>query len=519
MQREARRKPTTRNHTRSNDHETKNRIPTRMNNKRRWTFPLNAALWMGVSLTGMAVLAGCAADKPHEAEVKANGGWVKNQVADAYTFGFPLVASDIARERATGAAGQPGRAPINTFRHAAALPPVGAAGWPSLDTLDSTAWLDVSADPVIVSLPAAPRGRYLDARAFDAWTNALYSSADTTPYPKMQLIAFVPAGWTGTLPANATRVVTRTRYVWLSVRIRVNGAHDLREVRKLQTAMRIDPLTPPKNSVADPTPTVTGAWPGTGGAQTPAVPPLPAAPVSATPGAQAESLDANAYFSRLARALDDNPPATDDTPAMNRLADLGVKPGEPVEFKKTDAPLLTSGLADGRARLSTPPSNAITKNGWTWFGDGVGVYGTDYILRAYLARRQQATTTKEGEVKPVARVDSDGHPLSGANDYVLHFEPNQLPPVRGFWSLTAYSKDGVIVDEKRVRLSLTDRDRLRKNRDGSIDVFVSAEKPSRSHVSNWLPAPNGEFQLTMRLYAPKPNATDGSWSPPAVTRQ
>ncbi|KXV04194.1 hypothetical protein CR51_14215 [Caballeronia megalochromosomata] len=487
-----------------------------MKNNRRWTFPLNTAIWMSVSLAGMAVLAGCATKQP---ELKpTTTGWVKNQVADAYTFGFPLVATDIARERASGRAGQPGQAPLNTFRHASALPPVGAAGWPSVDTLESTAWLDVSADPVIVSLPAAPRGRYLDARAFDAWTNALYSSADTTPYPKMQLIAFVPAGWTGTLPANATRVETRTRYVWLSVRVRVNGPRDVREARKLQTSMRIDTLTPAQGSVSDPTAAVASAWPANGAKQ-PAVPPLPAALATIAPGAQAEALDANAFFARLARSLDDNPAASDDAHAMSQLADLGVKPGEPVQFRKTDAPLLDSGLADARDRLATAPPNAITKNGWIWFGDDVGIYGTDYTLRAYLARRQTATSTKAGEVKPVTRVDSEGHALDGANAYTLHFTPDQLPPVRGFWTITAYTKDGALADAKLPRLSLSDRDRLRKNRDGSVDVIVSAKSPGRARDANWLPVPGGEFQLAMRLYAPKPQASDGSWAPPPVERQ
>ncbi|WP_250466445.1 DUF1214 domain-containing protein [Caballeronia sp. GAFFF2] len=487
-----------------------------MNKHRRWTLPLNAALWVSTSLSAAALLAGCAGTATPEA---ANtGGWVKNQVVDAYTFGFPLVASDIARERASGAA-RPGQAPLNTFRHAIALPPAGATGWPSVDTLDSSAWLDVSADPVIVTVPAAPRARYLDTRAFDAWSNALYSSADTTPFPKAQLIAFVPAGFTGTLPAGATRVETRTRYVWLSVRVRVNGTRDVREVRKLQTSMRIDTLTPTKGSLADPTSTVTGAWPGNATGQTPSVPPLPSAAPTASPGAQAEALDANAFFARLARSLDDNPPAADDAPAMSRLADLGVKPGEPVQFKKADAPLLASGVADGRAHLATAPSNAITKNGWTWFGDDVGNYGTDYILRAYLARHQPFSGTKAGEAKPVARVDSDGHPLNGANTYVLHFAPNQLPPVRGFWTLAAYTKDGAFANGKLPRLSLSDRDRLKKNRDGSVDVTVSAEAPPRARASNWLPAPDGDFQLTMRLYAPKPQASDGTWTPPAVERQ
>ncbi len=134
-------------------------------------------------------------------------------------------------------------------------------------------------------------------------------------------------------------------------------------------------------------------------------------------------------------------------------------------------------------------------------------------ISAYLAHRQQATDTKEGEVKPVARVDNEGHTLNGSNRYVLHFAPNQLPLVRGFWSLTAYTKDGALTGGKRVRFSLNDRDRLRKNRDGSIDVFVSADSPGRAHAANWLPAPDGDFQLTMRLYAPKTEASDGSWRP------
>jgi len=490
---------------------------------RRWTFPLHAALWMAAGLSSAAMLAGCATKAP---ESKSNGGWLKDQVADAYTFGFPLVASDLARERAAGGdASRPGQAPLNTLRHATALPPVGAPGYPSVDTLESTAWLDLQSEPVIVSLPAAPRGRFYDARAFDAWTNVLYSSADRTPFPKAQTIAFVPAGWKGTLPAGVQRVDAPTRYVWLSIRVRVNGVRDVREARKLQTAMRVETLSSAKGAGPDASPAwapgsasgaapaVSGAWP-TGAADRPAT-----ATALASPPEQAEALDATAYFTRLARALDDSPPAADDAHAMSQLADLGVKPGEPVQFRKGDAPLLASGLADARERLATIPSNALTKNGWTWFGEGVGNYGSDYTLRAFLARRQPGTGTKESEVKPVAGVDSDDHPLNGANSYVLHFEPNQLPPVRGFWTLTAYTKDGALVDSKVPRLSISDRDKLRKNRDGSVDVIVSESSPGKARESNWLPAPEGDFVLMMRLYAPKPQASDGTWAPPAVQRQ
>lgn len=501
-----------------------------MKNNRRWAVPLVAALWMAAGFSSLAILGGCATQAP----VASSGdGWRKDQVADAYVFGYPLVVSDIAREKATGGdATRPGQAPVNTLRHATALPPVGAAGRPSVDTLESTAWLDVSSGPVLVSLPGlssmssgALRGRYYDARAFDAWTNVIFSSIGLAPdHPapvkkqsakaaraarvaaeQANELAFVPAGYTGPLPDGVTRVETPTRYVRLSIRVRVNGQRDVREARKLQTAMRIEAPSADKTSAA----TAGSAWPNVT-ANTPTV---------VSGGDQADSLDATAFFTRLAKALQDNPPTPADPHAVSLLADLGVKAGEPVQFRPTDAALLASGLADGRARVDMVPSNALSRNGWVWFGDGVGNYDTDYTLRAFLARRQPGTGTKDGEVKAVAISDSDGHALNGANDYVLHFAPNQLPPVRGFWTLTAYTKDGALLDDKAPRLSLSDRDRLKKNRDGSIDVSVSAGAPGKARASNWLPAPDGDFQLMLRLYAPKPDATTGGWAPPAIERQ
>ncbi|KQR76740.1 hypothetical protein ASG35_14855 [Burkholderia sp. Leaf177] len=491
---------------------------------------MSGTRWMLAGLSTLAILGGCSTQAP----VVTNGdGWRKDQVADAYVFGYPLVASDLAREKATGGnASKPGQAPVNTLRHTTALPPVGATGRPSVDTLESTAWLDVSSGPVLVSLPAlssmqsapsgALRGRYFDARAFDAWTNVIYSSIGATPdapalivkkrgkaaraaAEQASVLAFVPKGYTGTLPDGVTRVETPTRYVWLSVRVRVNGQRDVREARKLQTAMRIEAPSADKTS-----PTTAGAaWPNVT-ANTPSV---------ISSGDKPESLDATAYFTRLAKSLEDNPPVPDDPHAVSLLAQLGVKAGEPVQFRPSDAGLLTTGLADGRARVDTVPSNALSRNGWVWFGDAVGNYDTDYTLRAFLAKRQPGTGTKESEVKPVAFLDSDAHALNGANTYVLHFAPNQLPPVRGFWTLTAYTKDGALIDDKAPRLSLSDRDRLKKNRDGSTDVVVSATSPGKARASNWLPAPDGDFQLMMRLYAPKPEATSGAWAPPAIERQ
>jgi hypothetical protein len=464
--------------------------------------------WTCALFVGLAFLAGCGSTPPTGPQ---KTGWIANEVADSYVFGYPLVLMDAAKNAAVGADGtQPWQAPVNSLRNAQALPPVGAANppTPGIDTLDSTGWLDLAAEPVIVSLPDA-RGRYVDARALDMWSNVIWSSgASATPRPgsiKAQTIAFVAAGWDGKLPAGATRVDAPTKNVWLSVRIQTNGARDLTAIRKLQRVIRVVPL-----SVYTGDAPASSSAPRGGPADT---------SVAGTPAAQVAALDANAFFGRLAQALQDNPPSPDDPHALKILADLGVKPGKPVQMPDDENAAIAAGLAEGRTRVATPPANVLAANGWTWLGDGVGNYGADYALRAYAAHAQLGSGTKDDEVRPTVSVDSDGQALNGANRYVIHFAANALPPVRAFWTITPYTTDGALAVTDAARRSIGDRDRPRRNRDRSLDLYVSAASPGKARAANWLPVPRADFRLVMRLYAPKPQATDGTWQPPAVARQ
>ncbi|CAG4898278.1 DUF1254 domain-containing protein [Paraburkholderia gardini] len=461
--------------------------------------------WTCASLAGLAFLAGCAATPVSSPK---STGWIKDEVADSYVFGYPLVLMDVAREAATGT--DPGQAPVNTLRHAQALPPVGAGRptTPSLDTLDSTGWLDVSEEPVIVVLPDS-HGRYLDARALDMWTNVVWSTAllrapagARAAGIRTQTIAFVQKGWQGDLPAGAKRVEVSTRYVWFSARIQTNGSRDITAVRKLQRGIRVAPLSVFNGETRAAT-VVTRTMP-------------PETSVASGSPAKVAALDATGFFDRLAQALADNPPAPDDPDALKKLADLGVTPGAPVQLPTRASDAIAAGLADGRDRVASAPTNVLTANGWRWFGDGVGNYGPDYALRAYAAYTQPGIGTKDDEIRATVAQDSDGQALNGANRYVIHFAPNQVPPVRGFWSVTAYTKDGALGETKPPRVSVGDRNGAKRNRDGSLDVTVSAV---RVRAVNWLPVPRGDFQLVMRLYAPKPQASDGSWQPPEVVRQ
>ncbi|MDR3095553.1 MAG: DUF1254 domain-containing protein [Paraburkholderia sp.] len=477
-----------------------------MTNKRR-TIPFFRAC---AALAGVALIAGCAS-APQGTAPKGNG-WVKDEVSDSYVFGYPLVLMDISREAATGNA--PGQAAPNTLRHAQSLPPVGASSppEPNLDTLASSGWLDVSREPVLVALPDT-HGRYADARALDMWTNVLWSTAakgsERVNGLKAQTIAFVPAGWKGTLPARAKRVEVTTRYVWFLARIETRGGGDLATARRLQRGIRMAPLS---------------AWDARGkraaqaDAQTGAS--LAGDPLATgTPAAQVAALDANGFFNRLALALDDNAPTPDDSHALKILGDIGVHAGDPAQLPSNakDAAIVNAGFADGRARVATPPSNLLAGNGWLWVGDDAGNYGTDYALRAYAAYASPGLPTSRDEARARVAQDSDGHTLNGANRYVIHFTAKQLPPVRGFWSITAYTPEGALDGDAPVRVAFGDRNGARRNRDGSLDVHVSAERPRGG--ANWVPVPKGDFRLVLRMYAPKPQATDGTWQPPAVERQ
>jgi hypothetical protein len=120
---------------------------------------------------------------------------------------------------------------------------------------------------------------------------------------------------------------------------------------------------------------------------------------------------------------------------------------------------------------------------------------------------------------PVTEVDADGKPLDGANRYLIRFAgKDDLPPVNGFWSLTMYNAEYFFVANPLNRYTLSQRDKLQANADGSIDLYIQKDSPGKEKEANWLPAPEGKFILMLRLYWPKEAFLDGTWKPPAVKK-
>lgn len=495
---------------------------------RKPSLPLGARSWL--ACVAAVVFAGCAA--PQKAAPPANaGGWTQDEVVDSYVFGYPLVVMSTARAEALAAAGTDTGAALNTLRP---MPMIETAGdqlppLADVDTLSASAWLDLSQEPVIVSVPNT-RGRFLDARVLDMWTNVIWSTGSganaRSGAPKPQTIALVAPGWDGQLPAGVERVDAPSKNLWLGVRIAALDARELPGAHRLLNEVRVAPLSAytagEHEHHASRVKAKHGKYERVAARTTAADPQESIAEAStglAANAAAVTKLDANGFFGKLADAMRDNPASADDSHALKELADIGVKPGEPVRFADKSLGTIAAGVADGVKRVQAPPVNAVSGNGWSWAGDGTGNYRDDYALRAYATFAHAGAGRAQDEAFPTVSADADGQPLDGSHDYVMHFTRKTLPPSRAYWTITAYTPDGALAPGHVPHHSIDSHDRIRRNRDGSVDIYVSSKSPGRAHASNWLPAPEGPFQLVMRLYAPLPAATDGSWAPPPLKRR
>jgi hypothetical protein len=159
------------------------------------------------------------------------------------------------------------------------------------------------------------------------------------------------------------------------------------------------------------------------------------------------------------------------------------------------------------------------ESGWV-FTTKTGLYGTDYLQRAFITAIGLGANRPQDAVYPTSEADRDGKPYSGANKYVMHFAKGETPPVNAFWSLTMYNAQYFFVANPLNKYTVSPRNALKYNPDGSLDVYVQNQSPGAEWEANWLPAPADKFILMLRMYWPKeqsPSILDGSWKVPPVT--
>jgi hypothetical protein len=234
-------------------------------------------------------------------------------------------------------------------------------------------------------------------------------------------------------------------------------------------------------------------------------------------------MDAIAFFTLLAELMKTNPPAPVDKPMLEKLARIGIVPGQDFDRGKFDVDFARRVPEVGFDRIMLhfrfSEDDVKDVNGWG-FTLKTGLYGTDYVQRALITAIGLGANRPQDAVYPTSQHGSDGVSYDGEKTYVIKFLKGMTPPARGFWSITMYNDKYFFVPNVLNRYSISPRQNLKLNDDGSIDIYIQKDSPGADKESNWLPAPPGKFILMMRLYWPDenpPSLLDGSWEPPAVS--
>ncbi len=415
---------------------------------------------------------------------------VRKISADAFVFGFPLVLVDLVRRAHPVGANQVLHLPDD----AADVAPGLRGGDPR--TVQSSAWIDLSAGPMTVHLPAVG-GRYLSITLIDAWGEVVPGLWDA-PYPaEGRSLTIAGAGWRGERTTETPVVQIATDAVWMVTRLAAHNVADREAARALLASQRIEPHDG-ENSI-------------------PAfAPPILEPPVRASVEAIAD-LPPEIFLHRLAVLLARHPRVRtgDDLAA---LAQIGVTPGRPYVPPRRDSKAYQAairGLADGLAHIRHAARSAHPAGGWCQ------LYGSpphDVPLeRASAALSGLGAPAANSIMHMICETDDDGRPLSGGERYECSFAAGELPPVEAFWSLSLHTRPphGELLLHRH---ALSDRDRLQPEPNGDLRLLVQHMPPSADQAANWLPSPSGEYALVLQLFGPRASALDGAWSPPPLRR-
>ncbi len=434
---------------------------------------------------------------------------------DAYIYGYPLVTMEMTRRIMTNVAKPEGtRAPMGQFLRMREYPNAAFRDVtaPNADTLYSTAWLDLAQEPYVLSLPDMD-DRYFLMPMLDGWTTVFEVPGKRTTGTKAQTYAITGPFWRGALPTGITQLKSPTNLAWILGRTYCTGTpEDYKAVHAVMDKYTLVPLS----AYGKPYTAPVGAVDSSIDMKTPV-------------RDQVNALSIAEYFNLLATLMKTNPPATADAAMIAKMSRIGVVPGTP--FALTDLDLTVAAALEQVSGQAVQKIMANFKaagrfeHGWM-FTTKTGIYGTDYLTRATIAAIGLGANRPQDAVYPTSEVDADGQPYNGANKYVMHFEKGAgveggVPPVNAFWSITMYNAAYFFVENPLNKYTVSPRDNLKYNADGSLDLYIQNESPGADKEANWLPAPKDRFILMLRMYWPKetpPSIIDGTWAIPPVKK-
>jgi hypothetical protein len=431
---------------------------------------------------------------------------------EGFIYGLPIVMNYAVQYSYVVDSGGPQyKAPYNTVYNEARV-----FTWqdtaivtPNSDTPYSLLWLDLRTEPIVISVPAVDPKRYYSVMLTDgnAFNYGYIGSRATGSGAGSYLVA--GPGWQGETPAGIKQVFhSTTQFSLAAYRTQLFGPDDMPNVVKVQAGYKVQPLS---------------AFLGQ-----PAPPPAPAVN---WPKINAEMVKTN-FFGYLAFAMQFAPAGPEEVAIRERLASIGVRPGQPFDFEALPADQKVEiglGMKEGEKKVDEAAANLGTDiNGWkvgSAFGDRA-FYNGNWLLRAAAAKAGIYGNDAVEAMYPLTKTLADGTPLDGSkHNYTLTFPAGQQPPVNAFWSVTMYDGKTQFLIKNPINRYLINSPMLpqmKTNADGSLTIYIQKDSPGKGKESNWLPAPDGPIYLVMRLYWPKTEAPSilppgsGSWKPPAV---
>ncbi|MBB3160014.1 DUF1254 domain-containing protein [Rhizobium laguerreae] len=464
-----------------------------------------------------ALVAATAKSTPVLAQNKAE--WpslleAKDIAEEGFIYGLPLVMNyAVMQEFAVDRNSGQFKAPFNEINnmHKVASPADTAVITPNSDTPYSILWLDLRAEPMVISVPTVEKERYYSVQLIDGNTyNFGYIGSRTTGSEPGSYLVVGP-DWKGEKPDGIKQVFTSsTPFVFANFRTQLIDAEDMANVEKVQAGYKAQPLSA---FLKQPAP--------------------PAAPTIEFLPATTAGIKKN-FFEYLDVALQFVPETSRDKDIRAKLARIGIGPGKTFEFK--DLPLehkaeMLVGMKQGDDKIDKWLATGNKPiNGWnvsSLLGDEAFFNG-DWLMRSGAAKAGLYGNDAAEAMYPFTRTDASGKPLDGSkHKYTITFPPGQLPPVHSFWSVTMYDGKSQFLVKNPINRYLINSPMLpgmKKNEDGSLTLYVQKDSPGADKEANWLPAPDGTIYLVMRLYWPKTEAPSilpagkGTWQPPGVKR-
>jgi hypothetical protein len=461
-----------------------------------------------ITILAGVLLAGCPVAENGRATAAESSIEITDLGVDAYIYAYPLVTMEMTRRVMTNVARpESTRAPMGQLVRAREYPDASFRDVtaPNADTLYTVAWLDLAREPWVLGIPDM-KGRYYLVPMLDGWTDVFKVPGKRTTGTGPQRYVIAGPHWKGKVPAGVTEFKSPTNIVWILGRIYCTGSpEDYAAVHAEQDQFTLVPLSSYGKHYTAPAANVD-----------------PGIDMKTAVRDQVNDLDAAQFFKLFGELWKTNPPAAADGPILERMARIGLVPGQDFEMGKLEPSTVQAlegvpKIAQGKIMAHSREAG-IMQNGWM-YTTKTGDYGSDYLQRAFMSAIGLGANRPEDAVYPTSEVDSEGKPYEGANDYVMHFERGQTPPAEAFWSLTMYNGDYFFAANPLNRYTLSSRFSFHYNPDWSLDFYIQHKSPGKDKESNWLPAPEGKFILMLRLYWPretKPSILNGTWTIPPV---